>query len=415
MRPLAAASLKRSPFKLSKLYPLAMSYITAVKITKRTNSTTSATMINNPQNEADATSTSSNSFTIAISGASGLVGKALLDELKQRQYQINQKPVQTIQLVRHETTQSTSTSTTCGSMPFSTVFWNPQDSSSDAILSSQLQNVDAVINLSGENISTGLGPLGFLGLRPWTAEKKESVLASRIPGARLLANVVQQISTNRERPITYLCASGVGVYGYNYYRQEDNSVVAELPAADEFTDVTHTKGFLATVSRQWEEAANSAGTAMSSSSSNHRVVNLRFGVVISKQGGAFGKLYPIYYLGGGGVVGSGNQYFSYISARDSARAILHVLETPSLQGPINIVSANPCTYREFNSAVGRAMNRPTIVPLPSFAVNLLFGEMGQEMLLGGVKAKPSKLLESGFEFNHSTIDKAVESALSENI
>jgi uncharacterized protein (TIGR01777 family) len=146
-----------------------------------------------------------------------------------------------------------------------------------------------------------------------------------------------------------------------------------------------------------------------------RIVNLRFGVIISKKDGAFGKLYLIYLLGCGGVVGRGQQYFSHIVALDAARAILHVLETPSLSGPVNIVSPNPCTYREFNSAVSKAMSRPSVVPLPSFAVNLLFGEMGREMLLGGVKVKPSKLIESGFEFYHGTIDKAVESALSENI
>lgn len=358
---------------------------------------------------------SSEFFTIAISGGSGLVGKALLDELKQRQYQINHRPVQTIQLVRHDTVQTTNPTTEAGRMPFSTVLWNPHDESSEAILTTKLQTVDAIINLSGENISTGLGPLGFLGLRPWTPAKKESVLASRIPGAKLLGNVARQISTE-ERPITYLCASGVGIYGYDYYRPE-NQTTDDLPAADEFSDVTNTRGFLATVSRQWEEAASDAAATVSSGSAHNgsRVVNLRFGVVISKKGGAFGKLYPIYFLGCGGVVGSGQQYLSHISARDAARAILHILETPSLSGPVNIVSPNPCTYREFNSAVSKAMSRPSVLPLPSFAVNVLFGEMGREMLLGGVKVKPSKLLESGFEYQHGTIDEAVESALSENI
>lgn len=381
----------------------------ALRVAKRRISSSAATMMSSSNN---AQGVSSEYFTIAISGGSGLVGKALLDELKQRQYQINHRPVQTIQLVRHDTVQAASPTAEAGRMPFSTVLWDPHDASSEALLTSKLQTVDAIINLSGENISTGLGPLGFLGLRPWTPAKKESVLASRIPGAKLLGNVARNISTE-ERPITYLCASGVGIYGYHYYRPEDESN-DDFPAADESCDVTKTQGFLATVSRQWEEAA-AAASSSSGSSHNSRIVNLRFGVIISKKGGAFGKLYPIYFLGCGGVVGSGQQYFSHISARDAARAILHVLETPSLRGPVNIVSPNPCTYREFNSAVSKAMSRPSVVPLPSFAVNLLFGEMGREMLLGGVKVKPSKLLESGFEFYHGTIDKAVESALSENI
>ena len=337
-------------------------------------------------------------FTIAVSGATGLVGNALLDELNKQNNQINSKPVKVIQLIRSETTPKKQ------SERVSTVSWNPQaPNTEEAIDISALKGVDAVINLSGENISTGLGPLGFLGLRPWTQEKKESVLASRVPGAKALAHAVRQVADAENRPISYLCASGVGIYGCDYFAGSKDT------AAEESMDTTNTKGFLATVSRQWEEAANSAP------SKNVRVANLRFGVVLSKKGGALAKLYPIYFLGGGGVVGSGDQYFSFISARDAARAILHTLETTSLKGPVNVASPNPCTYRDFNSAMGKVLNRPTIVPLPSFAVDLLFGEMGQEMLLGGVKVKPSKLLGSGFEFKHDTIENAVESAVSESI
>lgn len=344
-------------------------------------------------------------YTIAISGANGLVGNALLHELKSRNYLICNKQVQLIQLVRQQKNENPPTP------PFiKSVYWDPQQDDDKMLqhLTTNLQSVDAVINLSGENIATGLGSLGFLGLRPWTPQKKKSILASRIPGAKLLSKVVQQISSccldNNNRPRTYLCASGVGIYGYHY---EDS-----MEAVDESMNTDKTEGFLATVSRQWEEAANSSAPS-NTNNNNLRAVQLRFGVVLSTKGGALGKLYPIYYLGGGGVVGSGKQSFSYISATDVARAILHVLETPTLQGPVNLTSPQPCTYRDFNDALGKVLHRPTLFPLPSFAVKLLFGEMGQEMLLGGVKVKPTKLLESGFEFKHDTIEKAVKSAVTD--
>ena len=120
-------------------------------------------------------------------------------------------------------------------------------------------------------------------------------------------------------------------------------------------------------------------------------------------------------LGGGGDVGSGQQYFTFISARDIARAIVHTLETPSLKGPINVCAPNSCTNAEFTKALGGALSRPTILPLPSFAVSLLFGEMGEEMLLGGVRTVPTKLLQSGFQFLHPNIDTAIKSAIEEKI
>jgi NAD dependent epimerase/dehydratase family enzyme len=136
---------------------------------------------------------------------------------------------------------------------------------------------------------------------------------------------------------------------------------------------------------------------------------------MSKNGGALGKLYPIFFLGGGGIVGSGQQYFTFISARDAARALIHTIETPSLRGPVNVCAPVPCTNAAFTSAFGKVLGRPTILPLPGFAVSTLFGEMGDEMLLGGVRATPAKLVESGFQFLHPTIAEALQSAVDETI
>jgi NAD dependent epimerase/dehydratase family enzyme len=122
-------------------------------------------------------------------------------------------------------------------------------------------------------------------------------------------------------------------------------------------------------------------------------------------------------LGGGGIVGSGRQYFSFISARDAARALVYILTNPSSleDGPVNVCAPVPCTNAEFTAALGRVLMRPTILPLPGFVVSLLFGEMGEEMLLGGVKAVPTKLEKSGFVFQHKTILEALQSAMSETI
>jgi uncharacterized protein (TIGR01777 family) len=197
-----------------------------------------------------------------------------------------------------------------------------------------------------------------------------------------------------------MSASGVGAYG-------DNFIGEAALMADESTDISNSPGFLAQVSREWEDATKDAG--------KNRVVNMRMGVVLSKAGGALAKLFPIFFLGGGGIIGEGQQYFSFISARDASRAYWHIMSTPSLTGPVNVCAPNPCTNAEFTSAMGSVLNRPTILPLPSFAVSALFGEMGEEMLLGGVRAVPRKLEESGFKFLHPTITEALQSAFEETI
>lgn len=211
-----------------------------------------------------------------------------------------------------------------------------------------------------------------------------------------------QVVAATPKPQSFLVASGIGAYG-------DNFIGNAREAVDESADISSSKGFMCEVSRQWEAATEAAKT------DNNRVVNMRFGVVLSKKGGALAKLFPVFFFGGGGNVGSGEQYFSFISARDHARAIVHTLETPSLSGPVNFCAPVPCTNADFTKALGKGLSRPTILPFPGFAVKLLFGEMGEEMLLGGVRAIPTKLEKSGFKFEHRSIDLAVRSALDETI
>lgn len=318
-----------------------------------------------------------------------------MDELSKKS-ELNGKPVRIVKLARSEAVGSKTLNDDDSTV--TTLSWNPKATDAAAVMEpNALEQIDAIVHLAGENVATGLGPLGFLGIRPWTPEKKAEIIDSRVGPTQALANAIAASKSKTD----FLVASGVGVYGGNF-------IGNALSAVDESANVSSTSGFLSDVSRQWEAAAQAAAA-------NNRVVNCRMGVVLSKNGGALGKLYPIFLLGGGGDVGSGQQYFSFISARDAARALIHTLETPSLKGPVNVCAPVPCTNAEFTRAMGKVLSRPTILPLPGFVVSLMFGEMGEEMLLGGVRAIPTKLTKSGFQFQHETIESALKSAVEETI
>jgi hypothetical protein len=301
-------------------------------------------------------------YTIGITGANGLIGTAFRNELSSLKT-LRGKPIRTVALTRGTTTAGSAASVRPDddddAVP-TTAVYNPKGGTpADVIDPVLLQRLDAVVHLAGENISTGQGPLGFLGLRPWTPAKKEEILASRVTTTSALAAA---IASNPNRKIDLLVASGVGAYGPNF-------VGPDVPAVDETADITDSPGFLAEVSRRWEAAAGPARSA------GHRVVHMRNGVVLSTKGGALAKLYPIFFLGGGGIVGSGRQYLPFISCRDMARAMVHVLQTPDLSGPVNMCAPHACTNAEFTSAMGTVLNRPTVLPLPGPVVSLLFGEM----------------------------------------
>lgn len=342
-------------------------------------------------------------YTLGVTGASGLIGTAFQDELMHRGNTIQGKPVRLIRLTRG----ANPTPMVDNDVLPDTVVWNPSaTTSSEVIDPSVLKQLNGLIHLSGENISTGLsGPLASLGIRPWTPAKKQEILDSRVITTKALSQAI----VDNEVALDFLVASGVGAYGPDFIGP------GEVESVDESADISQTKGFLAEVSRQWEGAATSVFAAAPKTKNPSRVVQLRNGVVLSTKGGALAKLYPIFFLGGGGMVGSGHQYFPYISARDMARAMLHVLETPQLKGPVNMCAPSGCTNAEFTAAMGTVLNRPTILPFPSFAVSLLFGEMGEEVLLGGTRAEPKKLLDSGFVFDHPIIAQAVQSAVQERI
>ncbi|CAM9838297.1 unnamed protein product [Heterosigma akashiwo] len=189
-------------------------------------------------------------------------------------------------------------------------------------------------------------------------------------------------------PKVLVCASAVGYYGYT------------AGAAELAEGAPRGEGFLAEVCERWEAAARPAAAKT-------RVVNLRLGVVLAREGGALAKLLPIFSLGAGGNLGSGAQYFSWVSLRDVVRGILFALETKTLAGPANLTAPRPCTNAEFTAALGRALNRPAVVPVPEFAGKIIFGQMGEEMLFGGQRVLPGALTAKGFQFEDTEIGEAL--------
>ncbi|EWM29457.1 nucleoside-diphosphate sugar epimerase [Nannochloropsis gaditana] len=309
-------------------------------------------------------------YTVVITGASGMIGRALTKALQGGT--IAGKSVKVVEISRRSGATS----------------WDP---ATGAINAAALEGADAVVHLAGENVGSGSSESLTGRLGAWTEQKKERILNSRRDGTALLVRTIQGL---KNPPKVFLTASAVGYYGFD----EGDRVFDETGALG--------KGFLAEVTRVWEaEAAKLQGKR------GIRVVNARFGVVLSKEGGIIKKLLPIFQLGGGGIIGDGQQYLSWISLTDAVRAIQFLLGASRLSGPVNVVAPEPATNAEFTAAMGKALFRPTILPFPAPAAQLLFGEMGDEMLLGGQKAIPKKLLAAGFTFEDPDILSGVQSAL----
>jgi uncharacterized protein (TIGR01777 family) len=253
-----------------------------------------------------------------------------------------------------------------------TIFWNPAAGVLDP---ADLQGVDAVVHLAGTSIASGR----------WTDERKRSIKQSRMRGTELLART---LATMRDGPRTLISASAVGYYG-----DRGDRVVSEAEPSG--------KGFLAEVCRAWEGAVQPAERA------GLRVVRLRIGVVLSPQGGALGQMLLPFKLGAGGRLGSGKQYLSWIDLDDLVGLMHHALFDETLRGPVNATAPNPVTNAVFTSALGRALGRPTVVPVPALAVKALFGELGTEALLWGQRVIPEKASEAGFEFFYEGVEDSL--------
>ena len=232
---------------------------------------------------------------------------------------------------------------------------------------------DAVIHLAGEPVAGR-----------WTAEKKRRIRESRVEGTTLLANA---LAAAERPPKVFLCASGINFYG-------DQGAVA----IDE--SWPKGQGFLAEVSAEWEAACEPLRRVA-------RVVNLRIGMVLARDGGTLPVMLPIFRLGLGGSVGGGNGYLSWVGIDDVVRATAFALNCEVLEGPVNLVTAQPVTGREFTAALATAVRRPAMIPVPGWLARLAVGELAEETVLNSIRAVPRRLTEAGFRFEQDTLAKAL--------
>eukprot|EP01038_Epipyxis_sp_PR26KG_P013773 gene13773-18472_t len=303
--------------------------------------------------------------TVAITGSSGVVAKELISNFEA-------KGVKVIQI----------SSSLLPNNEKGILKWDIVNQSFADI--DKLEGVDVVIHLAGENVASGAGPLAFTGR--WTEEKKKTIIDSRVQGTKLL---IDSIKTLSKKPKLLISASAVGYYGYS----EPNKVFNEKDDVGE--------GFLADVCKMWEEEAFKAETL------GIRTVCTRFAPILSKNSGILGKLTPIFGLGVGGILGDGKQGLSWVTINDVVRSIQFIIDNNSLRGPVNICGPQPVSNKDFTLALGNALSRPTVLPVPAVAAGVLLGEMGQEMLLGGQNVVPSKLTAAGFKFESETIQDAL--------
>ena len=297
--------------------------------------------------------------TIAITGASGMVGTALANVLRD----FGHTPVS---ITRNATDELQGS-----------IIWDPARGLKDP---SRLETVDTVVHLAGENIAAGR----------WTTALKDRIRRSRVEGTRSL---VKSIAAIGHRPKALVCASAIGFYGERGDTLLDEDAVAGT-------------GFLADLCREWEHEAEAAVEL------GLRVVKVRIGVVLSRKGGALAKMLFPFKLGAGGIIGSGKQYWSWIGLHDLVRVIAFCVEHDSIHGAVNAVSPNSMTNYDFTKSVGRALHRPTLFPMPAFAAKLLLGEMATELLLSSARVTPKKLQEQGFEFHYPELVGCLEHELS---
>lgn len=296
---------------------------------------------------------------IVISGASGLVGTVLQDRLRSDGHTV-------VSLVRKASTSENEST------------WDPYAGSIDLEV---LRAADAVINLSGAGI----------GDRRWSQSYRRTLLQSRTQTTSLIAGSLASLAGDGKSR-TLLNSSAIGIYGDRGDEEVDESS-------------EHGSGFLADICLDWEAATTPAEQA------GVRVVHLRTGIVMSKNGGVLKKLLPLFKLGLGGRLGSGRQWQSWISIDDEVGAIVHLL-TADLKGAVNLTAPHPVTNQQFTVALGRAVRRPTIFSVPAFAPKLLVGsEFADQLLLTGQRVLPTKLENSGYVFVHPTLDEALADLL----
>lgn len=296
---------------------------------------------------------------ILITGASGLIGKALQKSFAAKGYEM-------LLASRREPKDT------------SHIQWDADTGFRDADLD-RLEGLDAVIHLAGENIA---------GLR-WTDEKKKAIRDSRVFGTRSMIETFDEL---KAKPKAFISGSAIGFYG----DRGDEEMTESSPAG---------KTFLAEVCKEWEAESRRAEDL------GIRTVLLRTGIVLSKDGGALATMLTPFKLGVGGVIGDGKQWMSWVSLDDVVGIINYVLENENVRGAVNNTAPNPVTNEEFTKTLGSVLYRPTFLPLPEFAVHMVFGEMGDALLLDSTRVIPKRMNDAGYEFKYSDLKTALENAL----
>ena len=293
---------------------------------------------------------------VAVTGSSGLIGTSLVSFL-------SKKDIVVSKILRENPEDDD-------------ISWKPEDGDWNSAFSG---GVDGIVHLAGESVASG----------KWTRKKKEKIRNSRIEGTKRLCEHILKLPTP---PSVLVCASAIGYYG--------NRGVEFLNEGS-----SRGSGFLPDVCLGWEEAAESVSKA------GIRVVNVRFGIVLSKDGGALAKMMTPFKIGMGGKIGSGTQYMSWVAMDDVTGAIYHTLITESLKGPVNVTAPNPVTNKEFTNTLGEVLKRPAVVPIPAFAAKLAFGEMANDLLLASTKVAPKRLSDSGYKFQYPELENALKHVL----
>ena len=294
---------------------------------------------------------------VAVTGASGLIGSALVPALRARGDDV-------VRLVRR-----------APSAP-DEIRWDPRAGTVDL---AALAGVDGVVHLAGAGV----------GDKRWTEAYKAEIRDSRVQGTTTIAKAMASLDP---RPRVLVCGSAIGYYGDT----GDRKVTEESPKG---------AGFLADVVADWEASAEPAAQA------GIRVAYARTGLVVSSRGGAWKRLMPIFKLGLGGKVGSGRQYWSFISLRDEVSALISLLDDERYRGPVNLTAPTPVTNAEVTAAMGRVLGRPTVLPVPAFAIKAALGEFSQDAL-GSQRVMPTVLERDGFVWSDPTIDSAIQQAAS---
>ncbi len=294
---------------------------------------------------------------VLVSGSSGPIGAALLPQLRAKGYEI-------VRLLRRPASDSD-------------IQWNPLQPINPA----SVTGFDAVIHLAGEPI-----------VGRWTDGKKRKIHDSRALGTRNLANA---LANTTAKPRAFISASAIGFYGNR---------------GDEILRETSSSGhdFLAAVCRDWEANTQAAAQA------GIRTVQTRFGLILSRDGGALPKMLPPFRMGVGGNIGNGGQWWSWIHIADVAAGILHVMNNDAVQGPVNFVAPRPVTNSEFTKILAAVLHRPAFLPVPALAARLAFGQMADELLLASQRVEPASLSASGYNFAYPDLRQALEKLLAHN-